>query len=381
MIVQDAHLRALAACFALTFAAAPAQAAYIGVVDAGSSASRLYVYEVNPGQQGIQDVLELSAATAPLSAFADQPALAGDTAIGPLLGALDRELAERGIAKNEVALHVLATGGMRLAPAPAARAIEAAVRRAVTEGGYRPGRTETISGEMEGFYAWLDVNMLLGRLAPGRTPVGIVEIGGASMQVAYAGAPPAAPGVVTASYGGQSYSVRSVSLLGLGADQARKSLLAGAAASTCFPAGLVTDRPDLQNLQGAFDSARCSAEFAGIVTGPAQALPRDEIKDVSFIGLGRPLTGVLGEWRLAQNQPAALKDSASQNCPLPWAGFTATFGVTPYTPYLCMNSIYLATLLFDPAGFGLRAEQVVAAERLAGRRPSWTRGAALMLRE
>jgi hypothetical protein len=46
-----------------------------------------------------------------------------------------------------------------------------------------------------------------------------------------------------------------------------------------------------------------------------------------------------------------------------------------------MNSIYLATLLFDPAGFGLRADQVVAAERLAGRRPSWTRGAALLLRD
>jgi apyrase len=374
-------LRALAACFSLSLAVAPVQAAYVGVIDAGSSASRLYVYKVTPSEMGVEDVLEVGATTAPLAAFADEPAKVGDAVIGPLLGALDRELGARGIPKSEIALHVLATGGMRLAPAPAARAIEAAVRRAVTEGGYRPGRTDTISGEMEGFYAWLDVNMLLGRLAPGRTPVGIVEIGGASMQVAYAGAPPSAPGVVTASYGGQTYSVRSVSLLGLGTEQARKSLLAGAGASTCFPAGLVTDRPDLQNLQGAFDSARCTAEFAGIVKGPAQALPRDEIKDVSFIGLGRPLTGVLGEWRLAQNQPAALKNSASQNCPLPWAGFTAAVGATPYTPYLCMNSIYLATLLFDPAGFGLRAEQVVAAERLAGRRPSWTRGAALMLRD
>ncbi len=377
-------MRALAACLALSLAAAPAcaaQEAYVGVVDAGSSASRLYVYKITPGGQAIEDVLELGAATAPLSAFADQPAKAGDTAIGPLLGALDRELAERGILKSALAVHVLATGGMRLAPAPAARAIEASVRRAVTEGGYKPGRTETISGEMEGFYAWLDVNVLLGRLALGRTPVGIVEIGGASMQVAYAGAPVGDPNVVTASYGGQTYSVRSVSLLGLGADQARKSLLAGAGAGTCFPAGLATDRADLKDLQGAFDATRCTEAFEGIVAGPAQALPRNEIKDVSFIGLGRPLTGVLADWRLAQEKPAALKDSASQNCTLPWAGFTAAFGVTPYTPYLCMNSIYLATLIFDPAGFGLRAEQVVAAERLAGRRPSWTRGAALMLRE
>lgn len=380
-------MRALAACLALAFAlaAAPASAAetraYVGVVDAGSSASRLHVYKITPGEQAIEDVLELVATTAPLATFAEQPAKAGDAALGPLLGALDRELAQRGIQKSEVALHVLATGGMRLAPAPAARAIEASVRRAVTEGGFKPGRTETISGEMEGFYAWLDVNVLLGRLAPGRTPVGVVEIGGASMQAAYAGAPAADPGVVTASYGGQTYSVRSVSLLGLGAEQARKSLLAGGDAGACFPAGLVTDRPDLQNLNGAFDATRCTAAFEAIIAGPAQSFPRDEIKNMSFIGLGRPLTGVLADWRLAQDKPAALKDNASQNCALPWAGFTAAYGATPYTPYLCMNSIYLAALLFEPAGFGLRAEQVVVAEKLAGRRPSWTRGAALLLRE
>ncbi|MDB5641422.1 MAG: hypothetical protein JWN07_739 [Hyphomicrobiales bacterium] len=373
-------MRLLAASLGLVLIAPVASAAepatYLGMIDAGSSASRLQVFRLSPDGATISDVLELAVETAPLASGASNAATAGDVAIRPLLGALDHALAQQGISKASVDIHLMATGGMRLLAAPSARAIEASVRRTIAESGYRPGRVETISGEMEGFYAWLDVNVLLGRLAPGQAPVGIVEIGGASMQVAYAGAPASDPGVVTASYGGATYSVRSVSLLGLGAEQARKSVLAGADAGACYPSGLAGDN----GLSGAFDGARCTGAFATIVSAPAKALPRAEIGDVRFIGLGRPLTGVLADWRLAQDNPAAMKDAAYAQCRLPWDEFNRAHGDTRYTPHLCANSLYLATLLFDDAGFGLDANKVVAAETLAGRRPSWTRGAALMLR-
>ena len=377
---QDFTLRPFVALLGLFLSAglasAAEQAAYVGMIDAGSSASRLYLYKFVDDGRAIEDVLELGSPAAALSAFAGD-ADAGDKAIAPLLAALDQALAQRGIGKQDLDIHLMATGGMRLLAPAAARAIESSARRTIAAGGYRAGRIETISGEREGLYGWLDVNVLLGRLVPGGgAPVGIVEIGGASMQIAYAGAPASDPGVLTATFRGTTFSVRSVSLLGLGTEQARKTLLAGTQAASCYPVGLTGET----GLRGAFDAANCIAAFAGIVAGPARALPQDEIRGLSFIGLGRPLTGVLSDWRLRPEEPAALRDTASRNCTQPWTTFAGAFGNTPFTPHLCANSLYLSTLLFDAAGFGLGAGTVIAADRIAGRRPSWTRGAALMMR-
>jgi hypothetical protein len=314
-----------------------------------------------------------------LASHAAAPDTAGDKAIGPLIGALDRELAQRGVAKTDIEIHLLATGGMRLLPAPAAQAIQASVTRTLREGGYRPGRVETISGEMEGFYAWLDVNVLLGQLGPGKTPAGIVEIGGASVQMAYAGAPASAPGVVTASFGGQTYSVRSVSFLGLGVEQARKTLLDNGDGAPCYPEGLASAMPERNSARGAFDAERCARAISRIVEAPTRSLPQDEISNVRILGLGKPLTGVLSDWKLPQDKGGALQATAREKCLQPWAEFTREHGDTRYTPYLCVNSIYLSTLLFDARGLGLAPGQVTAADSIAGRSPSWTRGAALMI--
>jgi apyrase len=381
---QDLPLRHLAVSFAFLLAAAPAgaaeRAAYVGVIDAGSSGSRLSVYKYGADGRSLEDLVELSTAAQPLASHAAAPDTAGDKAIGPLIGALDRELAQRGVAKTDIEIHLLATGGMRLLPAPAAQAIQASVTRTLREGGYRPGRVETISGEMEGFYAWLDVNVLLGQLGPGKTPAGIVEIGGASVQMAYAGAPASAPGVVTASFGGQTYSVRSVSFLGLGVEQARKTLLDNGDGAPCYPEGLASAMPERNGARGAFDAERCARAISRIVEAPTRSLPPDEIRNVRFLGLGKPLTGVLADWKLPQDNGGALKATAGEKCLQPWAVFTREHGDTRYTPYLCVNSIYLSTLLFDARGLGLAPGQVTAADSIAGRSPSWTRGAALMMR-
>ena len=204
-------------------------------------------------------------------------------------------------------IHVLATGGMRLLPAPVAQGIQASVTRTLREGGYRPGRVETISGEMEGFYAWLDVNVLLGQLGPGKAPVGIVEIGGASVQAAYPGAPASAPGVVTASFAGETYSVRSVSFLGLGIEQARKTLLENGDGAPCYPEGLASAMPERNGARGAFDADRCASAISRIVEAPTRSLPKDEVRNVRFLGLGKPLTGVLADWNLADDKGASLK--------------------------------------------------------------------------
>ena len=69
------------------------------MIDAGSSASRLYLYKFVDDGRAIEDVLELGSPAAALSAYAGD-AGAGDKAIAPLLAALDQALAQRGIGKS-----------------------------------------------------------------------------------------------------------------------------------------------------------------------------------------------------------------------------------------------------------------------------------------
>ena len=97
---QDFTLRPFVALLGLFLSAGLAsaadQTAYVGMIDAGSSASRLYLYKFVDDGRAIEDVLELGSPAAALSAFAGD-ADAGDKAIAPLLAALDQALAQRGI--------------------------------------------------------------------------------------------------------------------------------------------------------------------------------------------------------------------------------------------------------------------------------------------
>jgi hypothetical protein len=153
----------------------------------------------------------------------------------------------------------------------------------------------------------------------------------------------------------------------------------GGGGGACYPDGVVIAVPD-GGSRAAFDAEHCAQAFARVIEAPLRNAPRSEIQPTPFVALGRPLTGVLSDWRLPLDRPAAIKESAREKCLLPWAAFTQAFGDTPYTPYLCANSIYLSTLLFDTRGLSLSAEQASVADQIAGRRPSWTRGAALLLR-
>lgn len=165
----------------------------IAIIDAGSSGSRLFVYEV--AGQTIRCIFpigkkqENDSKGEALSKIQPQNAQETDS----FLANMTKNYQTSGKKKD---LYVLATAGMRLVKESRADSIYSQMRNK-TVNNYTVKEAMTISGRYEAFYAWIATNYrnkLLGfsistplkPLTYTGTPVGIVEIGGASMQIAFA---------------------------------------------------------------------------------------------------------------------------------------------------------------------------------------------------
>lgn len=104
---------------------------------------------------------------------------------------------------------------------------------------------QTITGQKEGLYAWLALNYLNGVFAFQAPSQGVLELGGASTQIAYEGD---GPGGFKVEINNKTRKVNTESFLGLGLDQAISQYLNQAA---CFPKGYIL--PNGRKGTGDFD--------------------------------------------------------------------------------------------------------------------------------
>ena len=138
-------------------------------------------------------------------------------------------------------LTLLATAGLRLLPAAQAEAVLAACAPplAASPFAFRPAWARILSGRDEAAFAWVAANYATGALASGdpAATVGVLELGGASAQIAFAApgeAPPAKHRrhvALRAGGGGRAvrYALYARSFAGAGLDAAR----AGGAPEAC----------------------------------------------------------------------------------------------------------------------------------------------------
>ncbi|KAJ2799620.1 Golgi apyrase, partial [Coemansia furcata] len=228
------------------------------VIDAGSSGSRVMIYAWdNPALRQRDDrgsnnndkrLLGLPAIerageqwtykTSPgISSFADRPQRVGAEHIRPLL-----DFAQQHIPRHQVShtpVYVLATAGMRLLPrSQQSQILDMAC--AFARANYEfllPDCQEgfqVVSGEQEGLYGWVAVNYLMnGFTASGEDnrSFGFLDMGGASAQIAFEPAKPAAKlhqhdlaEVTLRSLDGTdfSHSVFVATFLGHGTNEARR---------------------------------------------------------------------------------------------------------------------------------------------------------------
>ncbi|KAM3726936.1 Nucleoside-diphosphatase mig-23 [Dirofilaria immitis] len=174
---------------------------YSIVIDAGSTGSRLFLYKyrsVNDRElidvKPVVDKLSLRPVvkkiTPGLSSFQDKSENAAEY-IKPLL-----DYAVGFIPVNKhfyTSLFIFATAGMRLLPTEKQDEILRNLRQNLpfqTSVQIIPDHIKVIEGKWEGIYSWIAINYILGRFTHDRTEfsrqstVGIVDMGGASVQIA-----------------------------------------------------------------------------------------------------------------------------------------------------------------------------------------------------
>uniref|UniRef100_A0A914XHY7 Ectonucleoside triphosphate diphosphohydrolase 7 n=2 Tax=Plectus sambesii TaxID=2011161 RepID=A0A914XHY7_9BILA len=177
------------------------------VVDAGSTGSRLFLYcwPAHTGNErdliDIRPVLDqaklpvVKKVSPGLSTFAEYPQNASEY-IRPLLDYAAENVPKEKRAATQV--FILATAGMRLVPQAQQDAILVNLRTNLPKlfnFQILPEHIQVISGKWEGVYSWIAVNYILGRFKHDKEPlpagqnrsktVGMIDMGGASMQIAF----------------------------------------------------------------------------------------------------------------------------------------------------------------------------------------------------
>lgn len=182
------QVKSLAMTVILLIISSVLSAQKIAIIDAGSSGSRLYVYELkNKGSDKELAILypkqgqEAGSKGRVLSSVANHE----DSVKVYLTTMTGKYNEDNDTAK--ISLYILATAGMRLMPENEADSIYGKIHSEAKElKGFNLEEAMTISGRYEGFYAWMAANYKQKTLTCSGTSYGILEIGGASMQIAFA---------------------------------------------------------------------------------------------------------------------------------------------------------------------------------------------------
>ncbi|XP_054795183.1 nucleoside-triphosphatase-like [Prosopis cineraria] len=160
---------------------------YAVIFDAGSTGSRLHVFHFNRTLDLIpigQDLEFLDKVKPGLSAYAKNPEKAAESLI-PLLGEAEGVVPKR--VRHKTPLRLGATAGLRLLEGNASELILQAVRDMFKERStLKLEAVAVIDGTQEGSYLWVAINYLLSNLAKEYwETVGVVDLGGGSVQMAY----------------------------------------------------------------------------------------------------------------------------------------------------------------------------------------------------
>lgn len=154
----------------------------VAIVDAGSSGSRLHIYEVS----STNDIREIYPSNAEekaaskgraLSTIANHP-----DSVRAYYDSMTKCYSTTDTA--HIPLYVLATAGMRLEEQSKTEGVYGKLKSIGQANGFNLKNAMTISGRYEGLYAWIANNYESGTLT--QSPKGIIEVGGASAQIAFA---------------------------------------------------------------------------------------------------------------------------------------------------------------------------------------------------
>jgi hypothetical protein len=273
--------------------------------------------------------------------------------------------------------------------------------------GYPVGEVSIMSGQREALYAWVDANATPGTLADGDNTLGIVEVGGASAQVAFQSPQPNARGVQTLTIGGLTFHVVALSYLGLGQNDARafmrNSTTRGA---ECFPNNAPKSKPKyfeakstapLRSSAANFDYGKCRIAYDTVITqqgsSPLNQANNDRIRPQDIRRLpGFKATTFLGVSSIAFNMATfklspgpqlgtRFRKATDATCTgkNAWKSVTSLYSSAsdPFAEGLCANSVYSYAFAYGDTGVAVPQSRLRVDLSLKGDQPSWSKGFAL----
>ncbi|WVZ67113.1 hypothetical protein U9M48_016240 [Paspalum notatum var. saurae] len=367
---------------------------YAVIFDAGSSGSRVHVFcfDANLDLVHIGTDIELFVQKKPgLSFYANDPRQAADSLVS-LLDQAKRVVPEE--LRGQTPVRVGATAGLRNLGAQKSEDILQAVRDLLREKSSFKNQADWVTvldGSQEGAYEWVTINYLLGKLGKSYADtVGVVDLGGGSVQMAYAIAEKDAEKAPKPSDGedtyvkklflkGTTYYLYVHSYLHYGLLAARAEVLKagnGDGYSNCM----------LEGFQGKYKYGEVSFEASASPSGASYSKCRDDaVKALkvdeacthmkcSFGGIWNGGGGagqknlfvasfffdraaeagfVNPKAAVAKVRPSEFEQAAQNACKLSLKDAEAAYpGVQKDNlPYICMDLVYQYTLLVE--GFGV----------------------------
>ncbi len=336
---------------------------YVAVIDAGSSGSRLHLFEYT--QEAPLDSLNeiFHAESEPgLSAYANSPSMAYPS-INQLIKQTDQYLEQRNIS-TRVPLYLLATAGMRLLPEKTQAAIYTELDQhiKIEHPHYIIQAIKTISGEMEGLFGWLDVNYLMGTFQHHTPSVANLDMGGASTEIAYEINHPD-NSAISIQINGKNYRIISQSYLGLGQDQARLSISQKQGSPACFP--------------NHFDFNHCRELYHDLIsTKPISSTDNDFKKQTIIANSGFYYTY---HFLKADKDPGQsyLIQQIQNTCQLAWDDLQKQHPDVPkhYLFNYCANASYFAELIYKT--YQIYDYQLKVLDTINNQSIDWALGAAI----
>lgn len=350
---------------------------YSIVVDAGSSGTRIMLYEEKENEFFQKLVIK---SDQPLADMKDEPERSGDKVIGPLLDSLLQQSEQSGISisdqdKNKIIVNVLGTAGMRMLDPDVQKRIYLSIKTAITERNFNAGALRTISGSEEGLYAWIDANKTEGLLGKDNTK-GIFEVGGASMQITFDSRQSDSKGGYKVTWGNKTYYLVSKSFLGFGANMAVRKMEAESEKDACFP-------KEYKKSSG-FIFNKCEENYNHILENNAeltdfkeQLSETESAGSMKFIGLGAALYHSLKFFDALNPEKAILKANIKNYCSNLKAYMDQNPSKDKYEPEKkCAVGTYIYTLVYD--SLRLKDQSIIAADKIRGKKINWATGFLLM---
>jgi len=366
---------------------------YIVLIDAGSTKSRAYTYQIDtPEEGGVPTLTQLSYAKVEpgLASFKDSPDGAAGS-ITSLLTDTDSVLAKLpDECEGKTPTALMATAGMRLLEAQggdaAAKAIYDSVSQAVSDTGLDLRFAGTISGQQEALYTWASANYALGNLSADQGSVGTLDLGSVATSIAFIPENGEGP-TATLKFGDASFSVYAQSYIGYGVDQARQYV----ADDACFPKGLAKGKGRfdqcLMKLAPVITPKSCDGATCGLAQPGADAkpgVPQPALPStMKFYATGHfaDTSALLkpGAATLASlSEAAGGAKGKSGFCGTKWAKLTESNSDVPAEELenVCFAAGWITSVL-EGYGFGRDSDQLTWTDRFGDVDSGWALGAAL----